>query len=294
MPILPFVPFAGVPTDLIVTPDWLNARLDQVRVLDVRGEVRTSEPRYHAYPERYREGHIPGAMFADWRRDFTDRAATVPVTLASPQQFAEDATRMGIGDDTVVVAYDAYRNALAGRIVWVLRSYGQAAHLLDGGLGAWQAAGLPLEPGDVRPPPADPPHSVPAVQRGLIDLARMRELVEGGELQIVDARSVKQYTGAETHAVHAGHIPGARSAPYEGLLAADGTFLPPERLRECFARAGVDLDHPIVAYCNGGVSATVVAHAVQLAGAPRPLVYDGSWNEWGGRDDTPIERDAPA
>ena len=282
-------------TDLLVTPDWLSARLDRVRLLDVRGEVLPSEPRYAAYPERYREGHIPGAVFADWRHDFTDRAAAVPVTLPSPQQFADDATRLGIGDATVVVAYDAYRNALAGRVVWVLRSYGHAAaHLLDGGLEAWRSAGLALVPGDVQPPPADPPHSVPDAQHGLIDVERMRELVASGELQIVDARSAKQYSGAETHSRHAGHIPGARNTPYEGLLAADGSFLPPDQLRDRFAQAGVDLSRPLVAYCNGGVSATVVAHAVQLAGAPRPLVYDGSWNEWGSRDDTPIERDPPA
>ena len=120
---------------LLVTPEWLRDNLDRVRVLDVRGEVANDEPRYRAYVERYREGHIPGAVFADWRTDFTDRGADVPVTLAPPEVFEADAARLGIGADTVVVAYDDYRNALAGRIVWVLRSVGHdAAHILDGGL----------------------------------------------------------------------------------------------------------------------------------------------------------------
>ena len=128
----------------LVPVEWLARHHDAVRVLDVRGEVVDGEPRYRAYPERYQSGHLPGAVFVDWRHDFTDRSATVPVTVAGPSGFAAEATRLGIGATTTVVAYDDHRNALAGRIVWVLRSYGhQAAFVLDGGLGAWLAAGLP-------------------------------------------------------------------------------------------------------------------------------------------------------
>jgi thiosulfate/3-mercaptopyruvate sulfurtransferase len=252
--------------------------------------VLATEPRYQAYPDRYRSGHIPGAVFCDWRHDFTDPSSDVPVTVAPPERFAAEATRLGIGADTTVVTYDTYFSVLAGRIVWVLRSYGHAAaHVLDGGLAAWQAAGFPLEQGDVKAAPADPPHPIPGRLEGLIDLEELRLRIGEG-VQLVDARSAAQYTGQETHARRAGHIPGALNVPYSDLLDADGRFLPPEQLADRLRAGGVALDGPLVAYCNGGVSATAVATAARLAGAPRVEVYDGSWNEWGNREDTPIER----
>jgi thiosulfate/3-mercaptopyruvate sulfurtransferase len=276
--------------DVLETAERLLEDPHRVRLLDVRGEVAGVEPRYRAYPDRYRSGHLPGAVFADWRHDFTDRSAAVPVTVAGPATFAADATRLGIGEHTVVVAYDDYFNALAGRIVWVMRSYGHcSARVLDGGLRAWVDAGGSLETGDVRPDPASPPHPVPQRLDGLIDLAEMRRVLASG-VTVLDARAAVEYGGDETHARRAGHIPGARNVPYKSLLDRDGRFLPTDMLRARLLELGVPLDQPLVTYCNGGVSATVVAHAVELAGGRRPQVYDGSWNEWGNRDDTALER----
>jgi 3-oxoacyl-(acyl-carrier-protein) synthase len=243
-----------VPTDALVSAEWLRERLGDVRLLDVRGRVVNDEPRYRADPDCYRDAHIPGAVFVDWRADFTDRSDPVPVQLAPRVEFAADATRLGIGNDSVVVAYDNYRNVLAGRVVWAFRAYShRRAHVLDGGLGAWRDAGGPLRSGEEHAVPAVPPYRTGPRDDSLWDIDRMRSTLDGGVL-VIDARAHDEYVGVETHARRAGHIPGAVNVPYRSLLRDDGPFLERSELRMAFADAGIDAED--VGYVNAHGTST--------------------------------------
>ena len=122
------------------------------------------------------------------------------------------------------------------------------------------------------------------------DLAEMRRIVETGERQIADARPAGRFTGADPEprpGVRGGHMPGAASVPATSL-SQDGKLLPPEALREIFDKAGVDLEKPVVTSCGSGVTAAVISLALETLGHKDNKLYDGSWSEWGARNDTPV------
>ena len=293
----PALPGRGQDLTVIVSAEWLRANLGapRLRVVDVRGKVLPPGhvPRYAPKRDEYAAGHVPGAVFVDWTRDIVDLADPVPAQIAKADAFAAKMGELGIGDDTLVVAYDDYRHIFAGRLAWALRYYGHdQVRVLDGGWAAWLAEGGPTSREEVRPAPTVfTPRMRPSLRRTADDVA---VAIGKGEALLLDARPPDQYEGASSAASRAGHIPGARNVHYARLVdAMTGKFLPKEELARAFAESGIDvanLPREVIVYCNGGVSCTVPLQALEMLGRWDVAIYDGSWNEWGNDPLRPIAK----
>ena len=290
--------------DPLVSTDWLAEHLEDpaIRVVDIRGYVRKMDlgegrqrAEYSGAREEYDEAHIPGAVYVDWTRDITDPDDPVPVQVAPPGRFARLMGSLGIGDDARVVVYDHAGGQFASRLWWALTYYGhEGARVLDGGWKKWSAEG--------RPKTSEVPEPEPAVftPRPRGEWRKEAEDVlaasEGGAgtIFILDARDEGQYTGAIARGEgRAGRVPGALHLHADSLFDPESeTFRPDEELAEKLREAGVpeDKDAPLIAYCNGGVAATVPLFALHRLGYTNLANYDGSWNEWGVREDLPVER----
>src|SRR6266581_1739426 len=286
-------------SSFLVETAWLAKHLQDpdLRIVDMRGYVRTvehndvQEAHYVGARNAYEHAHIPGAVYIDWTSDIVDPDDTIKAQIAPVGRFAQVMGRIGIGDQHLVVAYDAHpASQFATRLWWALKYYGHdQVVVLNGGLGKWKRENLPL----IDTIPDYPPATfTPDVQSQLRATAEdVLKLLGRRDVALVDARDHGQYTGALVRKPgRPGHIPGALNIPREELMdPITGTFRSNEELAQVFSNANVLPQQHIVAYCNGGVAATSVLFSLAMLGYPSLTNYDGSWNEWGKRQDLPVE-----
>lgn len=283
----------------LVETFWLENHLHDpdLRIVDMRGYVRTvlhrehQEALYVGATQEYEQAHIPGAVYIDWSRDIVDPNSDVEAQIAPPERFVEVMQRSGIGDEHLVVAYDSHpASQFATRLWWALNYYGHSrVVVLNGGLPKWQREQRPLTNEISTYPPAI---FTPKVQPQLRATAEdVLSFIDQQGVTLIDAREKGQYTGAIVRGEgRPGHIPGAISLPREELIdPSTGTFRSDKEIQSVFASAHVSPDQHIVAYCNGGVAATTVLFSLAMLGYPNLTNYDGSWNEWGERQDLPVE-----
>jgi thiosulfate/3-mercaptopyruvate sulfurtransferase len=259
----------------LVSPEWLRDHLDDpdLRVIDFRWYLLGGKG-----SDAYEKGHIPGAVFVDLE-SVTGKEGGGRHPLPTGVQFEREIQKAGVGPGTRVVAYDDAGGSIASRLWFLLRWFGHGSQaVLDGGIGAW---GGPLGTQKTTVARGSFRSSQPDRSR-ILDFDDVRKLTGAA---LIDARAGERYRGEkEPVDPKAGHIPGARSAPWTENLGADGRFKSPGQLRARFAELGVDADHGAVAYCGSGVNATHDLLAMELAGLNNGRLYAGSWSDWSARD----------
>ena len=276
--------------ELLVKPDRLKQLIASERcvVVDCRFNLFNAAKGM----QDYLAGHIPGAHYAHLDDDLASAATAFSGRhpLPEPASFAAFLSRIGWTNSKLLVAHDDRSNALAARLWWLMRYFGQDAALLDGGLEAWTRAGMPLESGTV----AASPTVVPDLNGDAKMIVSVSDIVEDlgrFSLTLVDARTAERYSGiSEPLEAKAGHIPGASNRHFALNLDDSGCFKTKEQLRREFEALlqQKSLDS-VVHSCGSGVTACHNRFAMEYAGMGATRVYPGSWSEWVRDASRPIE-----
>ena len=289
MALLLFLSLGTARAGLLVDSDWLKAHLGDphVRIVDVSN-----------HPSSFEKGHIPGAVKVFRHRDLEDYTHYPPVGYPRVQQFVELMGRLGIDNDTTVVAYDDHMNVFAGRFIFLMLLYGhplERLKLLDGGKEEWVHRGFYLEKGPERSHPVGRYRPGPRRNDLLVGWQEIyRKVVQGMDKKVVllDVRPKGEFTGEVERSIRGGHIPGAVNLEVAKAILVPGSsrWKGPQELMRLFASIGVTPDKTVFVYCHSGDrSAEAFVVLKELLGFPRVRVYDGTWLEWSVLQALPVE-----
>ena len=273
----------------LVTTDWLAGKLDNADVVVLDGTYHLPTAKRDAEAE-FVAKHIPGSIRFNIDA-ICDPDDPLPHMMPTPELFAAKVSALGIGNEQRVVVYDVYGMQSAARTWWMFRVFGHDnVSVLNGGLPKWEAEERPITAETkLRTVTNFAAGFRPELVRGIDDV---RAVVEAGGAQIVDARAIGRFTAIEPEprpGMRSGHMPGAINLPFTELLdPAFREFKDTATILDRVQAANIDLSQPVITSCGSGVTACAVSLALFLAGKEDAAVYDGSWSEWGGRQDTPI------
>lgn len=281
-----------------VSTEWLAANMGRPGLVILDGSWYLPGSGREAARE-HEERRIPGARFFDIDA-CSDPGAEFPHTIPSSGHFKEYAEASGVSDGCAVIVYDGSGvNLSAARVWWMFRYFGHDdVAVLDGGLGHWVASGLPTESGirmrTLEAPAPFTPRARPHLIRTTDDVLAA---IGAAHTRIVDMRPAGRFAGTEPEpraGLRGGHMPGSRNIPYSDLVdPRTGLVIDDRTLAGLLRRADVDPEKQLVGTCGSGTSACAFAWKMACAGYRDVAIYDGSWSEWGSREDLPIDTGPP-